>query len=60
MLNGQRYTNGNEVITFVKKFKKAIGSALVEHYQFERTNGSKFEIPNGEFVRDWIICSPDI
>ena len=56
MLNGQRYTNGNEVITFVKKFKKAIGSALVEHYQFERTNGSKFEIPKGEFVRDWVIC----
>ncbi len=58
MLNGQRYTNGNEVITFVKKFNKAIGSALVEHYQFERTNGTKFEIPKGEFEKNWEISNP--
>ncbi len=48
-----RYTNGKEVITFVKKFKKAIGSALVEHYQFERKDGSKFEIPKGEFENNY-------
>ena len=48
-----RYTNGNEVITFVKKFNKAIGSAIVEHYQFLRANGSKFEIPKGEFENNY-------
>ena len=53
MLVNTRYTNGNEVITFVKKFNKAIGIALVEHYQFERPNGSKFEMPKWEFENNY-------
>lgn len=55
MTRGTRYTNGTEVITFVKIDFIVIGGRKIDHYVFKRADGRTLTMPKGEVLRDWKI-----
>ena len=48
------YTNGTTKVSLIRTYKKAVGTAIVEHVEFKRDNGTKFELPKLEWERKLI------
>jgi len=61
MIKGTRYTNGKEVITFVKIDFIAIGGRKIDHVYFRRKDKNDLIMPllewniNGKF--EWLITN---
>ena len=51
-----RYTNGNEVITFVK-IVPVFNGIGIDHYVFKRADGRTLTMPKGEVMRDWKVTN---
>ena len=51
-----RYTNGNEVITFVK-IVPVFNGIGIDHYVFKRADGRTLTMPKGEVLRDWKVTN---
>ena len=56
MTPNQRYTNGNEVITFVK-IVPVFNGIGIDHYVFKRSDGRTLTMPKGEVMRDWKVTN---
>lgn len=51
-----RYTNGKEVITFVK-IVPVFNGLGIDHYVFKRADGRQLVMPIGEVKRDWKVTN---